>query len=190
MSDIRQHLKSTGNINAIRDWLNASLYNKEEIQNLFIDHNGSGLKAYDLTITGEPEQMIKMVGQTSGRVYNVCLAAILGDIMSDVFNINDYETPGKLLNDLNIYGWAVPFEIEGSIDYDHWANISGTVWSYDQIDGNVIDTLLASFVINKDQSGIYTSAISNCSWDKQNGCFNMSFVPGYNSWLVLIYTKP
>lgn len=81
MSD--SHIKSTGNMNAIRDWLNASLYNKEEIQNLFIDHNGSGLKAYDLTITGEPEQMIKMVGQTSGRTYNVCLAAILGDDMKE-----------------------------------------------------------------------------------------------------------
>lgn len=72
-----------GDIEAIRDWYNASLYNKEEIEDLFIQ-NDSGLQAYDLTISnGEPERMIKMIGQTSGKVYNVCLSGILGDNMRE-----------------------------------------------------------------------------------------------------------
>ena len=78
------HLKSSGSTEAIRDWLNASLYNKEEIDDLFIRNNQSGLIPYDLMITGnQPEQMIKLVGQTSGKTYNICLAAILGDDMKE-----------------------------------------------------------------------------------------------------------
>lgn len=77
-------IKSSGSTEAIRDWLNASLYNKEEIDDLFIRNNQSGLIPYDLMITGDqPEQMIKLVGQTSGKTYNICLTAILGDDMKE-----------------------------------------------------------------------------------------------------------
>ena len=73
-----------GSTEAIRDWFNASFYNKEEIDNLFIQNNQQGLIPYDLTIIGDqPEQMIKLVGQTSGKTYNICLAAILGDDMKE-----------------------------------------------------------------------------------------------------------
>lgn len=83
-TDETPHLKSSGSTEAIRDWLNASLYNKEEIDDLFIRNNQSGLIPYDLMITGDqPEQMIKLVGQTSGKTYNICLAAILGDDMKE-----------------------------------------------------------------------------------------------------------
>ena len=68
-----EHVNSTGNLDAIKDWLNASLYNKDELNNLLIQNN-SGLQAYELTITdGSLGQMIKMIGQTSGKEYNVCL---------------------------------------------------------------------------------------------------------------------
>lgn len=79
-----KHLHSAGNPEAIRDWFNASLYNKEEIDNLFIQNNQPGLIPYDLTIQGyEPEQMVKLVGQTSGKVYNLCLAALMGEDMKE-----------------------------------------------------------------------------------------------------------
>lgn len=75
---------NVGKTEAIRDWFNASFYNKEEIANLFIEKNQSGLKAYDLTIEGDtPDQFIKLVGQTSGQVYNVCLAYLLGENMKE-----------------------------------------------------------------------------------------------------------
>lgn len=78
-TDDPSRIKSSGSTEAIRDWLNASLYNKEEIDELFIRNNQSGLIPYDLMITGDqPGQMIKLVGQTSGKTYNICLAAILG----------------------------------------------------------------------------------------------------------------
>ena len=75
---------SAGNVPAIRDWFNASLYNKEEIDNLFIQNNQPGLIPYDLTVQGyEPEQYVKLVGQTSGKVYNLCLAALMGEDMKE-----------------------------------------------------------------------------------------------------------
>ncbi len=84
IGDSGKHSKSSGSTEAIRDWLNASLYNKEEIDELFIRNNQAGLIPYDLMITGDqPEQMIKLVGQTSGKTYNICLAAILGDDMKE-----------------------------------------------------------------------------------------------------------
>ena len=84
ISDIKlayvdNHSQFAGSAEAIRDWFNASFYNKEEIENLFIQNN-SGLQAYDLTIyNGEPEQLIQVEGQTSDQVYNLCLAGILED---------------------------------------------------------------------------------------------------------------
>lgn len=79
--------KSSGSIEAIRDWLNASLYNKEEIDDFFIQNNQQGLIPYDLTISSEvQDQFIKLVGQTSGKIYRVCLASILEDDTKYVYH--------------------------------------------------------------------------------------------------------
>ena len=77
-----------GDPEAIRDWWNASFYNKDEIDNYFIQNNKSGVIPYDLTFKGSvPDQYIKLVGQTSGQTYNICLASILGDtyVKQDLF---------------------------------------------------------------------------------------------------------
>lgn len=71
----------TGDITAIRDWLNSSLYNKDEITDLFVQ-NSSGLQAYDLTFVGDEDQFIKVVGQTSGKSYTICLD-MLGEDMKE-----------------------------------------------------------------------------------------------------------
>lgn len=101
-----------GSTEAIRDWLNASLYNKEEIDDLFIQNNQAGLIPYDLMIIGDqPEQMIKLVGQTSGKTYNICLAAILGDDMKETVLWENSGTtrPGTITldDDWKKYKWLV-----------------------------------------------------------------------------------
>lgn len=186
-TDEPPHLKATGNLDAIRDWMNASLYNKEEIQDLFIQNN-SGLQAYDLAIiNGEPEQMIKMVGQTSGKTYNVCLDCILGGLMQG-FNINEYETPGTFLDEFDICGWAIPFYKDGAAD-SHWT-YNGSEWVDDEIDSNTIDEVLFSFIINQDQQGNYSFTTGVVTWNKAAGNFSLNFSTSYNTWLMLIYTKP
>ena len=188
-TDEKPHLKATGNIQATRDWLNASLYNKEEIQDLFL-RNNSGLQAYDLTITGDtPDQMIKMVGQTSGKTYNVCLAAILGDVMKDVCNINKYETPGRFFDEFDIYGQAIPFYENGAVE-SHWT-YAGTIWTNSEIDGTVIDELFGGFVINQDDQGNFSYPGSGTIvWNKASENFTLDFSVGYNTWLFILYTKP
>ena len=72
---------SLGNVKAIGDWFRGTRYSKNQIDEFFIK-DSSGLIPYDLMITGyRPEQMIKLVGQTSGETYNLCLAALMGDSM-------------------------------------------------------------------------------------------------------------
>ena len=182
-------IKSSGSTEAIRDWLNASLYNKEEIDELFIRNNQAGLIPYDLMITGDqPEQMIKLVGQTSGKTYNICLAAILGEMAMDRFNINEYETQGKFLDGSDICGWAVPFFKNGAAE-SNWSN-SGSTWTNSEINSNTIDDLLYAFVINQDQQGNYSFGTGAIQWNKSSGNFTLNFSTSYNTWIMLIYTKP
>ena len=94
---------AVGSTEAIRDWFNASFYNKEEIDNLFIQNNQQGLIPYDLMITGDqPEQKIKLVGQTSGKTYNIYLAALMGEDMKETIlwstiTLNDDWTKYKFI---------------------------------------------------------------------------------------------
>ena len=188
-TDDPPHIKSSGSTEAIRDWLNASLYNKEEIDDLFIQNNQSGLIPYDLMIVGDqPEQMIKLVGQTSGKTYNICLAAILGEMAMDRFNINEYETQGKFLDGSDICGWAVPFFKNGAVE-SHWSN-SGNTWTNSEINSDTIDDLLYAFVINQNQQGVYSFGTGTIQWNKASGNFTLNFGTSYNTWIMLIYTKP
>lgn len=188
-TDETPHLKSSGSTEAIRDWLNASLYNKEEIDDLFIQNNQSGLIPYDLMITGDqPEQFIKLVGQTSGKTYNICLAAILGEMAMDRFNINEHETQGKFLDGSDICGWAVPFFKNGAAE-SHWSN-SGNIWTNSEINSDTIDDLLYAFVINQNQQGVYSFGTGTIQWNKASGNFTLNFSTSYNTWIMLIYTKP
>ena len=184
------HLKSAGSPEAIRDWFNASLYNKEEIDNLFIQNNQAGLIPYDLTVEGyEPDQYVKLVGKTSVKVYNLCLAALMGEDMAG-FNINEFETPGKLFEELDICGWAVPFVVNGSTDTTHWTYIGGESWKYDQIDGTVIDTLIFGGVLGETNDTYYSVGLVG-GYDKITGNFSLNFSTSYdNVWLLLVYTKP
>ena len=92
-----------GSTEAIRDWFNASFYNKEEIDNLFIQNNQQSLIPYNLMITGDqPEQMIKLVGQTSGKTYNICLAALIGEDMID-YKTTEQNTGIKWIDGKDIY---------------------------------------------------------------------------------------
>lgn len=64
-------IKSTGDIFAIRDWFNASIYNKGEIDEFFIENND--YTAYEVTIKGEPNSRVNITGQTSGKNYDILL---------------------------------------------------------------------------------------------------------------------
>ena len=75
-----QHIKAAGSAEAIRDWFNASFYNKEEIENLFIQNNQTNLTPYDITIISDtPDRFIKLEGLDSGKIYNICISALMGD---------------------------------------------------------------------------------------------------------------
>ena len=95
-------IKSSGSTEAIRDWLNASLYNKEEIDDLFIQNNQAGLIPYDLTITGDqPEQLIKLVGQTSGKTYNICLGGLVGYMYKKTLLYDNNGNPAPTSTNIN-----------------------------------------------------------------------------------------
>lgn len=89
--DPNPHEDAAGDITAIRDWLNSSLYNKDEITDLFVQNN-SGLQAYDLTLIGEQDQLIRVVGQTSGKSYTICLDMLGEDMKETVLWTNSGST--------------------------------------------------------------------------------------------------
>ena len=101
------HLNSSGSAEAIRDWLNASLYNKEEIDNFFIQNNQQGLIPYDLTIVSDvPNQFVKLVGQTSGKIYQLNLEGIIV-IMGIDFSLVEQKTGQKWIDGKDIYQLTV-----------------------------------------------------------------------------------
>lgn len=65
---------AVGSTEAIRDWFNASIYNKEEIDRFFIQNNQQDLIPYELWIkSNKPCGFVKLVGQTSGKEYTIYL---------------------------------------------------------------------------------------------------------------------
>lgn len=65
---------AVGSTEAIRDWFNASIYNKEEIDRFFIQNNQQDLIPYELWIkSNKPCGFVKLVGKTSGKEYTVYL---------------------------------------------------------------------------------------------------------------------
>ena len=96
-----------GSTEAIRDWFNASFYNKEEIDNLFIQNNQQGLIPYDLTIVSDvPNQFVKLVGQTSGKVYQLSLEGII-IIMGINFSLIEQKTGQKWIDGKDVYQLTV-----------------------------------------------------------------------------------
>lgn len=119
-----------GSTEAVRDWFNASFYNKEEIDNLFIQNNQQGLIPYDLTIIGDqPEQMIKLVGQTSGKTYNICLAALIGDNMIN-FSTEEQKTGIKWIDGKDVYQKTVVGDTAPTSGQTHITGVDELICSF------------------------------------------------------------
>lgn len=98
-----------GNIEAIRDWINASIYSKSEID-YFFNKMQQGLSGYDLTFTGfQPEQYIRVVGQTSGTTYNIYMNEITGRyhglfffLLDEDIDVIDVDSGTTLINNYTL----------------------------------------------------------------------------------------